>query len=327
MKLKPDLSIVIVLYNSGGSLSECLRSLRAARDFETAELIGVDNASPDDSADIFVRTVPDARLLRRDANGGFSVGANAGIRDANAPYWLLLNPDVLVPEHGLRALVDWMDEHPEVGIASPELEDGDGQRVEPGRALPSIARTLLEASRAHLALSKRLRGRMLRGPYWPGGDQLNAGWVPGTAMIIRPEAAAKVGLLDERYFMYGEDLDWCWRFRRANWQVGVCASTVFRHAVSESARSTFGDVGIQRRVASGTYAAVRRMRGRVYARVFAAVTSLALKIEAAAPQRSAGYRRRVRNEAALWWRLAHDDGLDEQERVELGESSSIEGRP
>lgn len=298
--MKPDLSVVVVLFNSAGSVGECLRSLRGARGIEAVQLIGVDNASSDDSAGVFRRALPRAQLVRRDLNGGFAVGANAGLQVAGGRYWLLLNPDVVVPEDGLTTLVEWMDHHPDVALASPEIEADDGQRVAPGRALPSIGKTLLEASRIHLALGRSARSRILRGPYWMGGDQVDAGWVPGTAMIVRSEATTEVGLLDERYFMYGEDLDWCWRFRRAGWRIGVCSSVVFRHAGSVSARQAFGDEATQWRSAAGTYAAVRRMRGRTYARLFAATTSLALKVEAAAPRRDAAYRRRVREHAAIW---------------------------
>ena len=110
----------------------------------------------------------------------------------------------------------------------------------PGRATPSIARTLFELTRLHRALPRRTRGRLLRGPYWTGGDDVDAGWVPGTAMIVRPSAVRDVGNLREDLFIYGEDLEWCWRMRRAGWRVGVCSTATFVHDTSSSARATFG---------------------------------------------------------------------------------------
>ena len=91
---------------------------------------------------------------------------------ARGRYWLLLNPDVRVPADGLEKLVAWMDGHPEHGVASPDLVGADGRWQAPGRAFPSIGLTLLELTRAHRALPRDLRGRLLRGPYWIDGDQL-----------------------------------------------------------------------------------------------------------------------------------------------------------
>ena len=139
----PELSIAIVLYNSGESLPDCLRSIRPELDSGFAELIAVDNASPDDSVPILEAEVPAAQVVEMGRNRGFAVGANAALARAQGRYWLLLNPDVRVPAGGLRRLVAWMDAHPALALASPDLVDVKGQWEEPGRALPSVARTLL----------------------------------------------------------------------------------------------------------------------------------------------------------------------------------------
>lgn len=304
MGMTPQLSIAIVLYNSADSLADCLRSVRAAADTGWAEVIAVDNDSPDDSVEILRRELPSAHLLQLDENRGFAAGANAALARATGRYWLLLNPDVRVPAGELETLVAWMDAHDRLGAASPEICGEDGQWESPGRGTPSILRTLLELSRLHRVLSRRFRGRILRGPYWPGGDQLGAGWVPGTAMIVRPQAAQQVGLLREDLFMYGEDLEWCWRMRRAGWQIGVCAATTFSHGRSSSARRSFGEAETQRRIAAGVDAACRLMYGRSHARMLAAVTALALSLEARAPGRDAVHRHRMRGAAQTWWRLA-----------------------
>jgi GT2 family glycosyltransferase len=217
---------------------------------------------------------------------------------------LLLNPDVRMPVGGLEALIDWMDLHPRVGVASPDIDGLEGAWESPGRAMPSIARTLLELSRLHLALPSKLRGRFLRGPYWTGGDQLDAGWVPGTAMIVRPQAVRQVGNLREDLFIYGEDLEWCARMRRGGWGVGVCTATTFTHRTSSSVRISFGEDEKERRIAEGIDAACRVMYGSVHARVLAAVTALSLAIEARAPRREAVARKRTHDVAKIWWTLA-----------------------
>ncbi len=197
-----------------------------------------------------------------------------------------------------------MDAHPRVGVASPAIVDVDGRVIQAGRAFPSIGNTLLELSRLHRFLPADARGRILRGPYWSGGDQLDCDWVPGTAMIVRAAAARRVGLLDERFFMYGEDIEWCWRFKRAGWQVGVCSSVTFRHEGRHSAGQAFGAIETDRRIAAGTLAALSTARGHRYARMFAYSMGLAHALESVAPSRSPEHRRTMLGQARLWWRLA-----------------------
>jgi GT2 family glycosyltransferase len=167
-----------------------------------------------------------------------------------------------------------------------------------------VGRTLLRLSRLHRLLPAGARRRVFRGRYWTSGDQLNVGWVPGTAMIVRPAAVSEVGPLREELFMYGEDLEWCWRMRRAGWGVGVCASTTFVHDTSSSARLTFGEDYVQRRIAEGTDAACRLMYGARHARVLAAVTAVAFALDARAPGKSPAERDQARASARVWRRLA-----------------------
>jgi GT2 family glycosyltransferase len=217
---------------------------------------------------------------------------------------VLLNPDVRVPQNGLEKLVSWMDSHPQVGVSSPEIVGGDGRWQSPGRVLPSVTRMLLELTRVHRALPRGLRGRLLRGPYWMGGDQLDAGWVPATSMVVRPAAVRQVGLLREDLFMYGEDLEWCWRMRRAGWRVGVCSATTFVHDTSSSAHKTFGECETERRIAAGIDAACRSMYGSRRAQALAALTALSLLVESTAPRRSSAQRLRARRLARMWDQLA-----------------------
>jgi GT2 family glycosyltransferase len=302
--LTPELSIALVLYNSAGTLPACLRSVQAPVEDGWAELIAVDNASPDESAKLLQRELPCAQLLRFGVNRGFAAGVNAALDQARGRYWMLLNPDVLVPPNGLETLVSWMDRHPQVGVSSPEIVGADGRWQSPGRALPSIALTLLELTRLARVLPRRSRSRLLRGPYWAGGDQLDIGWVPGTSMIVRPAAVSEVGALREDLFMYGEDLEWCWRMRRAGWSVGVCSATTFVHDASSSAHGTYGEAETERRIAAGIDAACRSIYGSRRARVLAALTALSLAVESAAPSRTPAQRVRARRSAGVWGKLA-----------------------
>ena len=300
----PDLSIVIVLHNSADELVDCLRSVGSAIQAGWAELIAVDNASPDLSAEIVRGELPEARLLSLDQNRGFAAGANVALPKAVGRYWLLLNPDVVAPPNGLQTLVSWMDAHPAIAAASPELCGDDGHCESPGRATPSVLRTLFEISRLHRLIPAARRARVLRGPYWLGGDQYDAGWVPGTAMIVRPEAARQVEFLREDLFMYGEDIEWCWRLRRAGWRIGVCASARFVHRGGSSARRTWGEPEQERRIAAGVDAACRSMYGPAHARALAALTGLALRLDSHGPQRDSAQRVRARDGARVWEQLA-----------------------
>ncbi len=302
--MQPELSIAIVLYNSADTLADCLRSVREELDNGFAELIAVNNASPDDGVAVVRAEVPAGEVVEMEANLGFAAGANAALERARGRYWLLLNPDVRAPAGGLRGLVAWMDAHPGVGVASPEIVDASGRWEQPGRALPSITRVLLRLSRLHRLLPADVRRRVFRGGYWTSGDQLNAGWVPGTAMIVRPVAARGVGPLREELFMYGEDLEWCWRMRKAGWRVGVCSSTTFVHGTSSSARRTFSEDEVQLRIAEGLDGACRLMYGPRHARALATVTALAYALDARVPGKSRAERDQARVAARVWRRLA-----------------------
>jgi N-acetylglucosaminyl-diphospho-decaprenol L-rhamnosyltransferase len=301
---RPELSVAIVLYNSGAGLRDCLRSIRPELDSGFAELIAVDNASPDDSVTILREQLPTALVVEMDGNRGFAAGVNAAVARARGRYWLLLNPDVRAPDGGLRRLVAWMDAHPVLAIASPDLVDVDGRWEEPGRALPSVGRALLRLSRLHRLLPVGIRRRVFAGAYLTRGDHLNVGWVPGTATIVRPAAVSEVGPMREELFMYGEDLEWCWRMRRAGWRIGVCSDATFVHDTSSSARVTFGDDEVRRRIAEGTDAACRLMYGIGHARALAALTAVSFALDARAPGKSSRQRDQARASAFVWRRLA-----------------------
>lgn len=301
---RPQLSVAIVLYNSGDSLPECLGSIRSELDGAFVELIAVDNASPDDSVSILHSQVPAAQVVQMDRNRGFAAGVNTALAHARGRYLLLLNPDVRAPSGGLRHLVAWMDAHPGLAVASPDLVDVNGHWEEPGRAFPSVGRTLLRLTRLHRLLPEGARQRVFRGSYSTRDDQLNVGWVPGTVMIVRPAAVSEVGPMSDELFMYGEDLEWCWRMRRAGWGIGVCSSTTFVHDTSSSARLTFGEDEVRRRIAEGTDAACRLMYGAGHARVLAALTAVSFALDARAPGKSPAQHAQARASAAVWRTLA-----------------------
>lgn len=282
----PSVSITVVAYNSDHCLRQCFSSVRGSVREGFAELIVVDNASPDQSARIVADEFPEAILVRSESNRGFAGGCNLAWPYVSGQYWLLLNPDVIVPSGGLEGLVQWMEEHPEIGAASPGLVDGTGHAASVARRFPSLAGSLLEMSRLHRLIPRERREEMLLGAYWPSAkDHLNVDWVPGTAMIVRRRAVESTGLLSEREFMYGEDTEWCWRIQKAGWRIGVCGALRFQHEEGQSTIRTFGETERRWRMWHGMYAACIQMRGTAYCRLLMATNALALVIEAYHPGR------------------------------------------
>jgi GT2 family glycosyltransferase len=195
-----------------------------------------------------------------------------------------------------------MDAHPGVAIASPALADADGGNARAAvHALPSAARVVAELLRLHKLLPARRRAQLLQGAYWPvREDSVDVGWVPGTAMIIRREAAEQVGLPDEDFFLYGEDIDWCWRMHKAGWRIGYCGSVVVRHAESDTTNREYGASNTQLRIAKTELEATRRGRGRARAALYGAAVVLALAAESLNPRRTSDARRRTRALSKAW---------------------------
>jgi GT2 family glycosyltransferase len=289
-------SVTVVLYNSAEHVERCIASIGTELDDGFAELIAVDNDSPDDSATIVRRAAPGVRVIDAGGNLGFARGVNLAWPHARGRYWFLLNPDVVVPPGGLRALVAWMDANPGIGVCSPEIGEGESA----GRALPSISRALMEAVRLHRLLPTSVRGRLLRGSYWPGGDQIDAGWVPATAAMARREAVEDAGLLGESFFMYGEDMEWSARVGRAGWRIGVCSSVRVAHSEASSANASWGEEEAQLQMARGVREAVARIRGPRYAALYMRVEAVLLWGESIHPHRAPGQRNRSRAFARAW---------------------------
>lgn len=226
-----DIGIVIVNYNTVDLLRDCLASLlNTERDIRFAVCV-VDNASTDGSAAMVEREFPQVKLLAHPTNVGYSAGNNLGLRwfgfdplvsVANpAPrYALLLNPDTIVPPGALADMVAFLDDRPEIGVAGPRVRRPDGsldlacRRSFPTPAVSAYRMTGLSRLFPH---SRRFNAYNMT--YFPEDAVHPVDSVVGAFMLLRRAAIAQVGLLDERFFMYGEDLDWAKRIKDKGWQV------------------------------------------------------------------------------------------------------------
>ena len=207
MTAPASLDIVIVAYNARGDLEACLRTLHAAPPARPHTNVVVDNASGDGAADLVAARWPAVCLLRQRENLGFARANNVGIRATHGDLVLLLNSDTLVPPGALDALVGALDATPAAAIAGPRLVDGAGRpELSFGRALSPWAEARQKLigrldARGH-PLARRYVDRVTRRPGFPD-------WVSGACLLVWRRDAERAGLLDERYFMYGEDVDFC----------------------------------------------------------------------------------------------------------------------
>lgn len=212
----PRLAIVIVNFNGAGHLERCLASLHDHPPATPSEIIVVDNASTDGSVEIVSRW-PDVRLLRLPANVGFSAGNNAGIRASSGELVLLLNNDTVVPASAIDRLVSRLDAHPSAAIAGPRLVDAHGQ------AELSFGPMISPMGELRQKLVTRLYERRFRPvTFWVERRtrrERYVDWISGACLLVRRFVAEKVGLLDERYFLYTEDVDFCASVRAAGWKV------------------------------------------------------------------------------------------------------------
>jgi len=215
----PRLSIIIVSWNVRELLDRALKSVYlSAMPPLSYEVIVVDNASSDGTPERVVSKYPNVRLIANKTNLGFAAANNQGIAVARGDLLLLLNSDTEVVGDALRDLVAHIDAHPEIGLVGPRLLNGDGSTQSSRRRFPTLPILFLESTWLQGRMSKRAATR-----YFVTDQSENqvqeVDWVVGAAMLVRRTVVEAIGGLDEGFFMYSEELDWCRRIRAAGWKV------------------------------------------------------------------------------------------------------------
>jgi len=216
---EPNISICIVTYHSKDLLRDCLQSLRENTTLDN-EVIVVDNGSQDGVGQMLQQEFPGIQFLANDSNLGYTIPMNHALRQANGRCLLQLNPDTLILPQSLENLVEFLDAHPEAGICGPKVLNRDRSLQKPcrrGEPTPWAVLTYF------LGLSKLFPKSRLFGQYlmsYMGEDEthLVAG-VSGSCMLVRRAVIDQIGYLDERFFAYQEDADFCFRARQSGWQV------------------------------------------------------------------------------------------------------------
>lgn len=204
-----DLSIVIVNWNTRDMLRDCLMTVFAGLGSLESEVWVVDNGSTDGSLAMLCAQFPAVSVISNTQNRGFASANNQALKQAKGRYLILLNTDTLVHGQVLPDAVRWLDAHPDVAVLGPRILNRDGSLQGSAQAFPSLSRLFRQTLGLH---KSEAPNRGISGTS-------NAEVISGCAMFVRHLAMAKVGPLDETFFFYGEETDWCRRFRRAGWGV------------------------------------------------------------------------------------------------------------
>ena len=225
------LSVIIVNYNVRPYLTACLDSVQRALEGIESEVFVVDNHSDDDSVEVISRDYAWVHLINNRENSGFSKANNIAIRQAQGEYNLLLNPDTVVAEETLKGVIDFMDQHPKAGGAGVRMHNADGTLApESRRAIP----TPFVAARKMLGFTKRYYMSYLS---WDAPAQIEV--VSGAFMLLRHKAIYEVGMLDEDFFMYGEDIDLSYRLLQGGWQNWYLPYDIVHYKGQSTSKSDF----------------------------------------------------------------------------------------
>ena len=209
-----DLSVVIVNWNTKEYLLGCLRSFIQRKEEYLQEVILIDNGSQDGSVTEVKKLFPEVLLIENGQNLGFAKAVNQGLRIARGEYLLLLNPDTQLKNSTVQGLMTFMERHPEAGIAGGQLIHEDGSKQNSIANYPSLATELFNKSLLRWLWPERFPGKEKEYP-----QPIEVDSVIGACMMVRREAIEQVGGLDEDYFLFLEETDWCYRMKKAGWKV------------------------------------------------------------------------------------------------------------
>jgi len=223
------LSLIIVAWNAKQYVSECLTSLLKLKELDSSEIIVVDNNSSDGTPDYVKKAFPSVKLILNDSNLGFAKATNIGIKHASGKYLCLINSDVIVPENCIESMFRYMEQNPDIGILGPRMLGVDGAVNRSTMIFPTVWNTFCCA----VALDSLFKGSRLFGGFLMkklGSEKvMEVDVLNGWFWMVRRAALEQVGLLDERFFIYGEDIDWCRRFHLSGWRVVLYAEAAAVH--------------------------------------------------------------------------------------------------
>ena len=215
--MTPDVSVIIVSYNTRDLLLQCLRSLQSARETVSLEIIVIDNASSDGSAEV-CRTIPGVRVIANSENVGFGRANNQGIRESQSELVLLLNSDTVVLPDTVHKMLHFMRQSKKVGVLGCRIISPDGRRQPSCFRYPNIATIAVERLLLYRFWSTLPQTTL---PTSDGLEPTPCDWTIGACMLIRRAALDSVGMFDPDIWLYGEELDLCYKIKKLGWSILV----------------------------------------------------------------------------------------------------------
>lgn len=214
-----DVSIVVVAWNVREILCNCLKSVYNETKGVNFEVIYVDNASKDGSVEMVTKEFPEVKIIQNEKNEGFIRANNQGIEIAEGRYVLLLNSDTLVLENAIAKTVKFADAHPEAAVIGCKVLNPDKTLQRTCFMYPSILNMLLSATHLYKIFPRSKFCGRERMSWWDFNDVREVETVCGCFSLVRKDAIEQVGLMDEKYYVYGDDPDWCYRFKKNKWKI------------------------------------------------------------------------------------------------------------
>ena len=258
-----DLSIVIVNWNGGRLLTRCIETIVNSAPKATYEIVIVDNASTDDSvaelrANEVAASMIDSeqiRIILNDDNRGFGAANNQAFAVIDSPYVFLLNLDTEVPPGTIDTLIEKLNSDPKIGACGPKMLNTDGSlQVSVFFNPPKVWHTLLSQLKLYYLLPPRIRGELLLGRHWDHDRQRTVPMLSGAAIMARRQMIDEVGGFDERFHMYAEDNEWCWRITKSDWKlVFVPDAVVLHHGGQSSMKRWTSDEKLRVKLEAGFY--------------------------------------------------------------------------
>lgn len=296
---RPHVDVGVVTYNTRDLTIQALRRLLDTDQGCDLTLYVRDNGSCDGTPDALRAQVPEAHLDADLDNLGFAAGVNRLLARSTAPWFLALNSDAWPDPGAIGALVDAAEAHPDAAAVAPRLERPDGALEHSTHPFPSLRLATTVASGLQRAVPHRWRDALLLEGEWLHDRPRSVDWAVGAALLLRRRAVDEIGGFDERFFMYAEDLEWCWRARRRGWSIWFEPHAMVRHVGNASGEAAYGTARTMAYL-HNTYRFYEQEHGRLAARTYLAVNVVGcIRVSVAA------LLRRDPERSRYWLRMAN----------------------
>ncbi len=225
----PQLTIIIISHNTKNILRACVESIYSTISKTSFELIVVDNASSDGSAEMVKTIFPRAIVISNALNVGFSKASNQAIKISTGEYVMLLNSDTLLVAGAIDTLVDFMDSQHDAAAVGPKILNIDGSLQSKGFYFPSVSWAFITLLRVNKILTEQKKRKIFHRFCWSEDDTKSVDWVSGCCLVVSKEAIKKIGMLSEDFFMYSEEVEWCYRAKKNGFKVWYLPITQIYH--------------------------------------------------------------------------------------------------